>query len=219
MTLPNFLAALSASPPDDPRPRPLRLVGRTESSVSSGRSAEQDTLRALTADDVEGAGAALEAVFREWYSPLVSFGAVFLADRSAAQDVVQDVFIDAWRRRTTLSLTTSIAAYLHGAVRHRALTHRRDEANRDRLLGTIAAAEGIAPSDMSSDVEADDERRFRAIIQAADALPARAREVFYLRWRQGLSYKEVAAIMEISPKTVEAQMTIALRRIREAVSV
>jgi RNA polymerase sigma-70 factor (ECF subfamily) len=223
MTLPHFLVTLSASSPDE-SPRRLHLVARARQSADvATQRVQHEVLRALASEDVETASVALERVFREWYAPLVAFASVLLGDRSAAQDVVQEIFIDVWRRRTTLTISTSIAAYLHGATRHRAFTRRRDEANQERILGTIAAAEGIAWSNNAlaepddDDVQ-DDERRFRAVVAAADVLPPRAREVFYLRWRQGLSYKEIAVVMGISPKTVEAQMTIALRRIRQAVS-
>ena len=225
MTLPHFLAALRASPSDESRPRRLHLVDRARGLVEPPAAhAEHAIFRTLASDDAEAASAALEGVFREWYTPLIAFASVLLGDRAVAQDIVQEIFIDIWRRRMTLTVSTSFAAYLHGAVRHRAFTNRRDEANRARILGTIAGAEGFVRSEAASvetdtDDAQDDDRRFRAVIAAADALPPRAREVFYLRWRQGLSYKEIAAVMGISPKTVEAQMTIALRRIRQVVLV
>jgi RNA polymerase sigma-70 factor (ECF subfamily) len=228
MTLPHFLATFSASSSDESPPRRLHLVERTRQSADAApvapvapvASVEHEILRALASDDIDAASVALEGVFREWYASLIAFATVLLGDRATAQDIVQVIFIDVWRRRTTLTISASIAAYLHGAIRHRVFTRRRDEANRERILGTIAVAEGIAHGENASiedDNSQDDEQRFRAVIAAADALPPRAREVFYLRWRQGLSYKEIAAVMDISPKTAEAQMTIALRRIRQVV--
>lgn len=227
MTLPHFLATFSASSSDESPPRRLHLVERARRSADAApvapvASVEHDILRALASDDIDAASVALEGVFREWYASLIAFATVLLGDRAAAQDIVQEIFIDVWRRRTALTISTSIAAYLHGAIRHRVFTRRRDDANRERILGTIAVAEGVARGENASasiedDNSQDDEQRFRAVIAAADALPPRAREVFYLRWRQGLSYKEIAAVMDISPKTAEAQMTIALRRIRQAV--
>jgi RNA polymerase sigma-70 factor (ECF subfamily) len=198
----------------DRRPRLVRSQGSTPHE-------DQTLLAELASSDLNVAAGALEGIFRDWYAKLIAFARVVTGDEANAQDVVQDIFIDLWRRRTSIVLTRSLAAYLHSAVRHRALTRRRDEANRNRLLGTIGEAEyvgtvsGERPSASERDSARDDDRRFHAVISAADTLPPRAREVFYLRWRQSLSYKEIAVVMGISVKTVEAQMTIAMRRVRE----
>jgi RNA polymerase sigma-70 factor (ECF subfamily) len=201
------------------QPRQLRLVQSQEFSPLP--SDDVELLRGLASDDLGVAGAALESMFRTWYVALVAFATVRIGDEANAQDIVQEVFVDIWRRRQSLALMGSVAGYLHGAVRHRTLMRHRDEANRQRLLGTIAAAERIELSvqHLESEVEAqdDDEQRFRAVIAAAEMLPPRAREVFYLRWRRGLSYKEIAGVMGISVKTAEAQMTIAMRRVRQGV--
>jgi len=221
MTLPLwFDRIVSDANSDDATPQRRFAV----SCVESAGHDDQSLLVELASAEVHVAAAALEVVFRSWYAKLMAFARVVTGDESAAQDIVQEIFLDLWRRRTTVVLMTSFAAYLHGAVRHRALTGRRDAANRARLLGTISAAEyaetmvaaPALPNESESERESDDDRRFRAIVAAADTLPPRAREVFYLRWRQSLSYKEIAIVMGISVKTIEAQMTIAMRRVREA---
>jgi len=219
MTLPLWFDALflDADQRDlapDRRPRLVRAEGAQPHE-------DQALLGELASPDLNTAAGALEGIFRCWYPKLLAFARMVTGDESSAQDVVQDIFIDVWRRRATLVLSGSLAAYLHSAVRHRAFTRHRDESNRQRLLGTIDAAEYAgtiasepAPTSELDAREREDDRKFRAVIAAADALPPRAREVFYLRWRQSLSNKEIAAIMGISVKTVEAQMTIAMRRVR-----
>jgi RNA polymerase sigma-70 factor (ECF subfamily) len=220
MTSPLLCAGADGAPESSAsRPRQLHLVQSHELSPLSQDDAE--LLHGLASDDLAVAGAVLEEMFRTWYVVLVAFATVRIGDEASAQDIVQEVFVDIWRRRQGLTLTGSVAGYLHGAVRHRTLMRHRDEANRQRLLGTIVAAERVELSvrslESGVDAQDDDERRFQAVIVASDTLPPRAREVFYLRWRQGLSYKEIASVMGISVKTAEAQMTIAMRRVRQAV--
>jgi RNA polymerase sigma-70 factor (ECF subfamily) len=216
-----WFATPDADAPRDAREYRFRAAG----ALAAPRQSDETLLVQLQSADTTAAIIAFEELFRTWFAPLVAFGRSLISDAAAAEDIVQSIFVDAWERRETVRVSTSIAAYLHGAVRHRALTWRRNLSRRARLLGSIAAAEfpGI-PCSASSitdpngvDAETDDEERFRAVVSAADTLPPRAREVFYLRWRQGMSHREIAEVMEISVKTVEAQMTIALRRVREMV--
>ncbi len=140
MSLPYFLTFGRAEHPSNATgARHLRLVGGADTPITPDE--EPELLLQVPSDDVDAASAALERIFRAWYTPLLAFAHMISGSESDAQDLVQEVFIDIWNRRKTLRLTTSLAAYLHTAVRYRALTRRRNESNRNRLLGTIMAAE------------------------------------------------------------------------------
>lgn len=202
--------------------QPPHTGGTSSRSFSGGRHhrrshQDQTVIDQLAAGDTD----AFERIFREQFNPLTAFARFIVGDADSAVDIVQDVFVTLWRRRATVVLQHSLTTYLHAAVRFLALTRRRDTRTRMRLLGSVAAAEMVeekrAQPPFGAGEQNDDEERFRAVIAAADQLPVRCREVFYLRWRQGLSYKDIAAVMEISVKTAEAQMTVALRRIRDHV--
>ena len=159
-----------------------------------------------------GDDAAYEAIFRQWYAPLVATTAGLLRDRAPAEELVQDVMLELWRRRETLTLEQSLRAYLFQASRNRALNYLRRQRVETRGEPTIAAA-------MPTPAQADNEVRedeLRVAIQAAiGGLPDRCREVFELSRIQGLKYTEIATALGISVKTVEAQMGKALRVMRE----
>ena len=159
-----------------------------------------------------GDNAAYEAIFRQWYAPLVATVAALLRDRGPAEEVVQDVMLELWRRRESLNLEQSLRAYLFQASRNRALNYLRRLRVEARGEPVIAAA---MPVPEQADSEVRDRELRTAIEKAIAGLPDRCREVFELSRIQGLKYSEIATELGISVKTVEAQMGKALRVMRE----
>lgn len=159
-----------------------------------------------------GDDAAYEAIFRQWYAPLVAMTAALLRDRGPAEEVVQDVMLELWRRRESITFETSLRAYLFQAARNRGLNYLRRQRVEERGEATIAAA---MPSPEAADSEARESELNVAIQDAIAGLPDRCREVFELSRVQGLKYSEIATQLGISVKTVEAQMGKALRVMRE----
>jgi RNA polymerase sigma-70 factor (ECF subfamily) len=155
-----------------------------------------------------GDNAAYEAIFRQWYAPLVATITALLRDRGPAEEVVQDVLLELWRRRESLTLEQSLRAYLFQASRNRALNYLRRLRVESRGEPVIAAA---MPTPEQADSEVREDELRVAIEKAIAGLPARCREVFELSRIQGRKYSEIAAELGISVKTVEAQMGKALR--------
>jgi RNA polymerase sigma-70 factor (ECF subfamily) len=156
--------------------------------------------------------AAFDTIFRAWYPALVRFAEGMLRDRAAAEEVAQEAMVELWRRREQLAPDGSARAYLFQSTRNRALNHIRHVRVRERGAVHLAPSSDVAPSAHARLVEAELERAIRA---AVDALPERCREVFVLSRLHGLRYAEIAATLDISVKTVEAQMGKALRVLRE----
>jgi len=169
---------------------------------------ERDLLVRLRAGDE----AAYDAIFRQWYAPLVATTTALLRDRGPAEEVVQDVMLELWRRREGITFETSLRAYLFQASRNRALNYLRRQ--RVELRGEATIAAGM-PTPEPADSEAREGELNVAIQQAIAGLPDRCREVFELSRIQGLKYSEIATELGISIKTVEAQMGKALRVMRE----
>jgi RNA polymerase sigma-70 factor (ECF subfamily) len=175
----------------------------------------EEVQRALFARLAAGDEAAFDTIFRTWYAPLVRVATYLLHDQAIAEEVVQDVLLEVWRRRETLAFEQEPRRYLMRATRNRALNHVRHQA---------VAARAAALDDREQAHAADapglvDARELEAaIMQAVSTLPERCRAVFELSRRHGMSYAQIAGALDIAPKTVENQMGKALRILRTALA-
>ena len=155
---------------------------------------------------------AFDTIFRTWYGPLVGAAESMLRERAVAEEIVQDVMLELWRRRETLAAEGSPQAYLFQATRNRALNHLR-HLKVQRRGEPYATGPSSAPP--AADARLAEEEIDAAVRQALGELPERTREIFELSRVHGLKYAEIARALDISVKTVEAQMGKALRIMRE----
>lgn len=158
-----------------------------------------------------GAEDAFDALFRRHYPMLVVSGTRLLGDRAQAEEIAQDVLLELWRRRESLQLTGPVGAYLHQAARNRGL-------NRLRRLRTERVGEPYvrAPGSSSpTDARAISTELAQAVRDAIAGLSAPQREVFEMSRDRGLTYQEIATLLGLSVKSVEARMGRALKELRE----
>ena len=136
-----------------------------------------------------------------------------MRDEAAAADLSQEAFFRLWQGRAEWEGNGSVAAYLIQVARNLAFDGHRRQRVHERWRDTTAH-EGArrAPSPDTLLAQEDVALRVR---DAIDALPNRPREVFVLKRDAGLSYREIADLLGISPKTVELHMGKALRLLRE----
>lgn len=169
---------------------------------------DRELLERVRAGD-EGA---YDTVFRTWYPTLVRVAAALLRDSDAAEEVVQEVMVELWRRRHVMDTDVTLRSYLLRAVRNRSLNHLRHLKVRRETMGDV---EALYDEPVASDQPVVAKELAEAVKIALDELPPRCREVFDLSRVHGLKYAEIAESLGISQKTVEAQMGKALRILRE----
>lgn len=129
-----------------------------------------------------------------------------------AEELVQDMFTQLWDKRAQLELRTSLRSYLFTAARNRCLNFIKHQNVRAQHEDHVKGAPPNSEADASAAME---QAELKACIdQAISALPDRCREAFRLSRFDGLSYKEIAARMDISPRTVEVQIGKALKILR-----
>lgn len=155
---------------------------------------------------------AFDTIFRAHYPSVVAVAERIAGERAVGEEVGQDVMLELWRRRETVSVEESLRAYLVRAARNRALNHLRHERMKVRTAPFAAGETVTAPEAPARLAEAEIDA---AVREAVSTLPERCREVFELSRGAGLRYAEIADTMGISVKTVEAQMGKALRILRE----
>jgi RNA polymerase sigma-70 factor, ECF subfamily len=156
------------------------------------------------------ASQAFDALVRAHYGKLCGFAYRLLGSREMAEDAVHDVFLHVWQGRERFDFRDPLA-YLYRAVRNRIISDRRHHLVHDRVVADIGEMSNSAP-DAADDVEG--EELARAAARAVETLPPRCRLVFTMRREQGLSYAEIAQVLDISVKTVENQMTRAAKLLR-----
>jgi len=169
---------------------------------------EGELLRRVQAGDER----AYDTVFRAWYPALVRVATALLHDPDAAEEVAQDVMVQFWQRRHVIEVGMPLKAYLLRAVRNRSLNYLRHLRVRRDAEPEVAAT---YDEPMGADQPLVASELAEAIKVAVAGLPPRCREIFELSRVDGLKYAEIAEALEISEKTVEAQMGKALRILRE----
>lgn len=156
---------------------------------------------------------AVALIFRRYYPYLCQVIYKVIPDANLAEDIAQDVFYDLWRRRARLDVTTSLTAYLRRAALNRALNYLRDQKIKFDEEEKAPTPRSYLPGAGQQMEEAELQQ---AIHRAIDALPERCRAVFMLSRFEELSYQEIADRLDISIKTVENQISKALKNLREA---
>lgn len=151
-------------------------------------------------------------VFRRYYSPLVRFCVRFVADSDIAAEIVQDLFVKLWSNREKVSFNTSFESYMLTSVRNSAITYINKERSHAEANLRVYSEESDN-NDPSETLQSNNlEESYRQILKA---MPEKRREVFLASRFDGLKYAEIAEKLGISQKTVEAQMSAAIKQLRE----
>jgi RNA polymerase sigma-70 factor, ECF subfamily len=176
-----------------------------------------DNLKSIT-PDVSGSilikEEDFEPLFAQWYGNLYRYAYSVLKDAASAEEVVQSVFCALWEKRQRLKVNTSIKGYLFGSVYYACVNWMREERSTRAYSLHVFRSQGqeMAPH-AAADIELSElEQRLH---QAIGELPDRCRAVFLLSRFSQFSYKEIARELDISVKTVEAQMGKALNHLRK----
>ena len=172
---------------------------------------DQTILRLLKEDDEK----AMESIFDAYYAYLVTAAYHVLQDEHQAKDLVQDVLFHFWTKREEIKIESGLRAYLKRATVNKSI----DQIRRKKRFGVAeeiidfnqASLEVSVQEVMeTSDLEA-------TILTAIGTLPERCQLIFSLSRFEDLSHKEIAQRLDISTKTIENQMTKALKVVRLAV--
>lgn len=158
------------------------------------------------------------ATFRKYYElyydQLCHFLNFYTQDITIIEDVLQEVYLKLWENRDEIEIQY-IKTYLFHAAKNRVLNHLRDEQNRHYLLENWFNQQ----QQEKQGKECYDLEQFTTLLyKVIEQLPEKCREIFLLSRQEKLTYKQIAEKLDISVKTVEAQMGIALKRIRDTLS-
>ena len=158
---------------------------------------------------------ALKELFNIFYGKLIEVAKFFVYDQFTAQDVVSEVFIKIWKNRSNLTSVKNINTYLYVAVKRQALNAIRN--NKQKNLYSIEDQDTNVYIETTNPEKILLSKEFAEVLNTAvHSLPSKCRLIYSLVKDDGMKYKEVADVMDISIKTVEMHVGKALKRIKLA---
>lgn len=155
---------------------------------------------------------AFSVLFTSYYKDLVMFAGTLLAERDPCEDIVQSVFLKIWEERKDLYIETSFKSYLLTAVRNRCLDEIRHRQIRWEHEESVLSCPILDDVDTENYVLYSD--LYVHLKKALDKLPAINREAFMMNRFGNLKYREIAARLSVSERTVEVRIGKALELLR-----
>lgn len=161
---------------------------------------------------------AFTELFRHFYDRLFHFCIQYVHSHEAAEEIVSDVFVKIWGRRAVLDQVLNLEVYLFVAIKNHSLNYLQQYSS-----FRIVEIDGSSSAKLVNTIDPERELEWKEILfkldQVVNGLPEQCRKVFKLVKEEGFKYKEVAEILNISPRTVETQLYRAMRRLNEAVGI
>ena len=159
---------------------------------------------------------AYKQLFCLYHSRLLQFSYSITRLRESAEEVVSDVFLKIWSTRKSLLKIENFPLYLYISVKNQSINYLEKQ-HRQRSFSIDEMAVELKSIYLDPEQLLITSEMMIKIRQAIDALPTRCRLIFKLIKEDGLRYKEVAELLNVSIKTIENQMTIALKRIDKSI--
>jgi len=170
----------------------------------------------LLSQIAEGDNNAFRMFYDYYYPKIYKYASYFVKMKDAREEIVSDVFFNFWQNRKKISGIENLDGYLYIITRNKAFAYIKENTS----SSDISAIEQV-PQDKISHHETPehivvDEELSTAIKNAIDELPERCRLIFLMAREEGLKYKEIAGILSISEKTVNAQMVLAIKKLSKS---
>lgn len=152
---------------------------------------------------------AFKYLFDTYFVPLCRYAHLYLENHEDGEELVLDIFMYVWEHGHQINLTLSLKSYLFQMAHNRCLNYIRDRKS------TISLDEAVNVMNEETTSMLEIEELNHLIQEAICELPDKCREIFLSSREKDMTNQEIADEMDISVKTVEAQITKALKRIKK----
>lgn len=162
----------------------------------------------------DGDRAAFNKIYHRYWKVLYQSAYKIFQNEDIVSDILQEVFISLWQRRTEVEIQ-NLKAYLYQAVRFATLKAIRDQKTDQQFYHRLA--------EITSEIFTEDPLIFKEqqhlIQHLLDKLPTDCKEIFMMSREENLTYRQIAEVLLISEKTVEKKMTKSLKMIRAGLNI
>lgn len=171
-------------------------------------SAESQWVESLRKGDACG----FEKIYQHYWSKLFSIAYNYTRSRETSQEIIQEVFVSLWLKRSTLPMPLELTSYLYQAVRHKIYDHFDKKEVRERYAIRLALTEPVTANTTEQEIAYNE---LHALLdQQIETLPETTRRIFILSRLQGFTIPEIASQLQMPVKTVEYHLTKALKLLR-----
>lgn len=162
---------------------------------------------------------AMELFFNRYYTPLCRFGLSYEKNACLVEEKVADIFIQLWNNRNILDKIKNPKSYIYVVVKNSLKTVKKSEPFHQQIDETKTNNTLFSPSREEEIIENEQKDiNTNLIREILDVIPKKSRQAFELSRIDGLKYKEISVILNVSPKTVENHIAIALKHISRALA-
>lgn len=152
-------------------------------------------------------------VFHYYYSGLCAYVEKIVGDSNTSEDIVQDLFFTLWIKYKHIQISSSLKNYLFTSVKNRSLDYLKKEKKKTQKVNSIAHLQNHAEN-LSTLWFAESELE-TLVEKSLNKLPRRCCEIFKLSRFKGLKNQKIAEQLGISKRTVELQVSNALKILRK----
>ncbi|MFS4466896.1 RNA polymerase sigma-70 factor [Maribacter sp. 2210JD10-5] len=165
----------------------------------------------------KGDAFAFQLLSELYCSRLLHVSSSYLTNKEDAKDIVQDVFVKLWNKKSQLNIHTNLNSYLYQMTKNTCIDYLRKKENRiTESLNLEFRENNIHLSSLQDDASSEviEKELEKEIQHAISLLPEKCKKVFIKSRIQGLKHKEISDEMDISVKTIENHMNKALKHMR-----
>lgn len=175
------------------------------------RDISAETLHNLQNGDAK----AFEEVFVFYFKKIKIFIAAYVKSDSEAEELAEDLFVNLWINRKAIQPNKSFNSYMHTIARNEALNHLRHK----KVVQSYESQVSLNDYSDCSDEELIARETALLIDMAIDRMPEQRKKIFKLSRQQGLKNEEIAILLNTTKRNVESQLSLALKEIRQAISI
>jgi RNA polymerase sigma-70 factor (ECF subfamily) len=156
-----------------------------------------------------------EQLFRRYYAPLVVYASRYVSGTEIAREIVQDFFVKLYEKRNSLSIDISVKSYLYRSVYNCCINYLNQRNIQDKHLKNIEL-ERSDEDNLENEINSV-ELQYK-ISEVIEELPAKCKRIFKMNRFEGMKNDEIASSLNLSKRTVETQISKALKILRRKLS-